>query len=250
MGSRTLSRRRLLGSRHRRVRSGHRGHRRASDRGKAGTPGGRPTTDGPRPRTVGDGGLGGRRRREPDTPFLKDDVPGFVVNEGERFELCPASARTKGVCSVRTKRLVGSIARATGRLSRSTGTSCSMSSPIRSSRSRPSWSDETEATCRSCSRPRPSERGTRAHLGWTPPTFIDRSGRQRRPLAVEDRLERVCELLQLRAAQVLQEVLTQPRDMDVHCLPQRRSTFRSECRHGAALVALDDAALHQPLRSS
>lgn len=102
----------------------------------------------------------------PITPFLKDDVPRFVVNEGGRFEPSPASARTKGVCSVRTERPLGSTARATGQPSRSTGPSCSMSSPIRSSRYQPSWSVETEATCRSCSRrPRPSERSPSADLG-------------------------------------------------------------------------------------
>src|SRR5258707_1245778 len=69
--------------------------------------------------------------------------------------------------------------------------------------------------------------------------------RERRSLAVEDRLQCARQVFELGASEVLQEVLSEAEHMHVRAFPQRHPAVSGELRERAPFVTLDDAALDE-----
>jgi hypothetical protein len=69
--------------------------------------------------------------------------------------------------------------------------------------------------------------------------------REQRSLTVEDRFECGRQMLELRAAHVIQEMLPQSEHVNVRGLAQERPAFGGEGRERAPSVALEDATLDE-----
>src|SRR4029453_2569310 len=87
----------------------------------------------------------------------------------------------------------------------------------------------------------------RPDLSWGVTPFSRGQRRQGRSLAVEYRLQRGCQMLELGSTHVLQEVLPQPSHVDCRGLAQQILALGGEGREISPFVSLEDASLHQAL---